>query len=104
MEAFVLDGGARLPLPGGIVNGTQGEVLYGVRPEHFELHPTGFEAVVDVVEPTGAETHVIAHVGEQSITAVFRERIDARPGNAIRLSVSGGRALLFDAGTQRRLE
>ena len=40
--AFRADGGADLPLPGGQANGSEGRpVLYGMRPEHFQLRGDG---------------------------------------------------------------
>jgi multiple sugar transport system ATP-binding protein len=102
-EGFVIDGRFRLPcrsIPGDRVGQ---DMLYGVRPEHFVLHGGGFEATVEVVEPTGSETQVMAHVRGQPLTALFRERISARHGDVIRLSVQGAHAHLFDAETGARL-
>ena len=38
-----------------------------------------------VVEPTGSETQVVAHIGTQNIIAVFRERHQFNPGDKIHL-------------------
>ncbi len=45
-----------------------------MRPEHLILSDTGIPVTVELVEPTGAETHVIMKLGTQQIVGVFRER------------------------------
>lgn len=75
-------------------------VVLGIRPEHYRLDPAGpIHLVVDVVEPTGSESHIYGHVGTSEVRAVFRERISACPGETLRLSVDPGKAHLFDANT-----
>jgi multiple sugar transport system ATP-binding protein len=54
---------------------------------------------VIVVEPTGADTQVLARFGSADISAVFRERHDFAPGATIRLMPHAGRAHLFDAAS-----
>ena len=39
---------------------------------------------VEVVEPTGSETHVVGRIGATQVVGVFRERIAAGPGEASR--------------------
>jgi multiple sugar transport system ATP-binding protein len=51
-------------------------VVYGVRPEHLEIHPDGVPAKISVVEPTGSETLVFLRFGEGEMVALFRERHD----------------------------
>lgn len=102
---FVVDGTDGLTLPfSSLPTATHGlRAVYGIRPEHLSLDPQGFAITVEVVEPTGSETQVIAHLGGQEITAVFRDRITARPGEVIRLAAQPERAHLFDASTQQRI-
>ena len=68
------------------------KVYVGIRPEAIDLKgysdiPEGdnvIQAVVDVVEPLGAETHVIASVGgDQSIVARVDPHAHVRPGDKI---------------------
>ena len=61
-----------------------GAVVYGLRPESMHL---GGEVplTVDVVEPTGSETHVLGRIGETEVVGVFRERVRAQPGEEIRV-------------------
>jgi multiple sugar transport system ATP-binding protein len=78
--------GIDLPLPAN-VNGSDGqEVYYGVRPDHLGLgDQPGIDAVVGVVEPTGANTLVFATIGNQKVCASFSERYNFRPGDRIGL-------------------
>ena len=78
------------------------ELIYGVRPESFHL---GGEVplTVDVVEPTGSETHVLARLGATPVTCVFRERISARPGEEIRVGVDRDSVHIFDAKSGERV-
>ncbi|RUU72832.1 ABC transporter ATP-binding protein, partial [Mesorhizobium sp. M7A.F.Ca.MR.362.00.0.0] len=46
-------------------------VVYGVRPEHLEIHPDGVPAKISVVEPTGSETLVFLRFGEGEMGALF---------------------------------
>ena len=76
---------------------------YGIRPEHFQLRGDGMPAEVIVVEPTGSETQVVAKVGKEEITCVFRERISARPGETIRVAPDPALVHLFDGKSGQRI-
>src|SRR5690349_16941253 len=104
-EGFVVDGSGGLTLPfANAPTATPGlPAVYGVRPEHFKLDDAGFPIMVEVVEPTGSETQVMAQIGGQAICAVFRERISAGPGESIRIAAQSDHAHLFDAATEQRI-
>jgi multiple sugar transport system ATP-binding protein len=96
--SFKAEGGTSLPLPR-TSNGSDGTpAVYGVRPEHFQLNPSGLPATVHVVEPTGSETQVVAEFAG----CAFRERISAKPGETIRISPDPALVHLFDAATGQR--
>jgi multiple sugar transport system ATP-binding protein len=78
-----------------------GAVTYGIRPEHITLDPNGIEVTTAVVEPTGSETLVVARLGTQTISCVFRERIRAAPGDVLRIAPLHDSVHLFDEGEQR---
>ncbi len=100
--AFRAAGGEALPLPRA-TNGSDGRpAVYGVRPEHFLLSPSGLPAIVHVVEPTGSETQVLAEFAGASVICAFRERISAKPGETIRIAPDPGLVHLFDAATGQR--
>ena len=106
-EGFVVDGSGGLILP--LPSSTSPTVspglaaVYGIRPEHFVLDSAGFPITVEMVEPTGSETQVTAHIGGQEITAVFHERMTAGPGEVIRIAVQREYVHLFDATTEQRI-
>ena len=104
-EGFLVDGSGGLTLPfSNAPAATPGlPAVYGIRPEHFALDDAGFPITVEVVEPTGSETQVMAQIGGQAICAVFRERIAAGPGEVIRVAAQREHAHLFDAATQQRI-
>ncbi|HEX2136086.1 MAG TPA: sn-glycerol-3-phosphate ABC transporter ATP-binding protein UgpC [Microvirga sp.] len=100
---FVSAGGLRLPV-GAAPAGSDGRpVIYGIRPEHFQLTDAGVPLEVVVVEPTGSETLVVAKAGGQELLCVFRERITAGPGETIHVEPSPDLVHLFDQDTGRRL-
>jgi multiple sugar transport system ATP-binding protein len=77
--------------------------VYGIRPEHFRLDPTGLKAEVVVIEPTGSETQVVVRCGGHEMTCVFRERIEAKPGESIGITPDTTATHLFDAATGKRI-
>ncbi|TPK90823.1 MULTISPECIES: sn-glycerol-3-phosphate ABC transporter ATP-binding protein UgpC [unclassified Mesorhizobium] len=95
--------GTMFPLvPNNVVEEGRG-VVYGVRPEHLEIHPDGVPAKISVVEPTGSETLVFLRFGEGEMVALFRERHDFRPGDTLKLRPRLDHIHLFDAETGTRL-
>jgi len=100
-------GGVRLPLrvptqrSPELSDGTP--AVYGVRPEHFVLADDGIDAEIQVVEPTGSETQLVAKLGGQNVLAVFRERHQFDPGDRVRLKPEVGLVHLFDQTTGKRL-
>ncbi len=73
-------------------------VSLGIRPEHFVIANgnAGLPFVVGVVEPTGAETHLVGKVGDTEVRCVFRERIEAKPGTTLKLAVDASKVHIFD--------
>jgi multiple sugar transport system ATP-binding protein len=88
----VTNGGAMLPLPGNMPGREGQPVYYGIRPDHLAIsNKGGLDAIIEVVEPTGADTLVFASIGDQKICGAFAgtPRFPAwgmhRPGAAPRL-------------------
>jgi len=104
---FVTQSANRLPLENdlGLVHEGK-QCVYGIRPEHFFLvqEGRGLAAQISVLEPTGTETHVIAHAGNDNIVALLRERININPGSHLSLGINAENAHLFDADSGLRLE
>ena len=89
---FRLTDGTLLPF----VEGPRTAAVCGLRPEHLVLSPQGVEIEAVTVEPTGAETQVVARLGGQPLVVLFRERLDIRPGQKLRVTAGAGKAHLFD--------
>jgi multiple sugar transport system ATP-binding protein len=104
-------GGAELVLTDGAVlsvppldaeDGTA--VSIGVRPENYRLAEDGpLSHLVEVVEPTGPETHVVGQMAGQEVRCVFRERLQPRPGDRLRLTALPEHIHVFSAATGTRL-
>ncbi|MDX8478786.1 sn-glycerol-3-phosphate ABC transporter ATP-binding protein UgpC [Mesorhizobium sp. VK24D] len=95
--------GSAFPMPTSITAADGQAVVYGVRPEHLEIHPEGVASTISVVEPTGSETLVFVRFGEGEMVALFRERHDFKPGDTLKLRPRLDHVHLFDAGTGKRL-
>ncbi|MEO5806413.1 sn-glycerol-3-phosphate ABC transporter ATP-binding protein UgpC [Devosia sp.] len=91
--------GSTLPLPQSakVTEGTL--ITYGIRPEHFRIDPAGQPVRVQVVEPMGSETQLVAKLGTLDLTCLFRERVDPKPGETITLTVDREQVRLFDRVT-----
>ena len=100
---FISSDGVKLPAPAGYPSARGKDLVYGIRPEG--ITPGGpVELTVQVVEPTGAESHIVALLGETQVSCVFRERLLLHPGERLQVSLDPGATHLFDAATGQRLE
>ena len=96
---FATASGVKVPLSNAPQAAPGSEIILGVRPEHVSLGgPQAMSAQIMVIEPTGYETQVIAKFAGQDMTCVFRERLNARPGDRIGLTFEGP-LHFFDAQT-----
>jgi multiple sugar transport system ATP-binding protein len=87
-----------------------GKVVLGVRPEHLFRYDENAKsrkpslakliAPVEVVEPTGAETHAVLKVGEKEIIGRFDPDGAPRLGEMLPLGIDMAHACLFDPTTQ----
>lgn len=97
-------GEARLPLPPGARAEEGRHVTYGVRPENLCLAAEGLSARVAVVEPTGAETHVVLRAAGRELVGVFRDRVTLRPGDEVTVAPGdSAKVHLFDKESGARL-
>ncbi len=103
-DAFIAGDGVRVRLRSrlGAYNGKR--VTVGIRPENFRLDDQGADAMIITVEPTGSETHVVAHFAGQDVVATFRERITVPPGGIIKISPDPHSVHVFDVLTGMRVE
>jgi len=96
---IALDCGAAVASPPGLQ--AQGRLIMGVRPEHLAVAADGIPADVVVVEPTGADTHILCRIGGVEVSAVVRERHDFHPG--ARIALAPLTTFAFDPGNGSRL-
>jgi multiple sugar transport system ATP-binding protein len=104
-SAFVeTPAGAKLPTHAN-ASGSDGQpVIYGVRPEHFQVASAGSMPVkVHVVEPTGADTFVYGDLAGTQVCAVFDERHQFRNGEIVTLEPRVTSTHLFDAASGKRM-
>jgi multiple sugar transport system ATP-binding protein len=85
------------------------DVLAGIRAEAVSLSNeqtvTGplqrfFDAKVEVIEPTGADTLVVLRLGEQEITVRLDPDVALKPGQQARFLVDLAKLVCFDARTE----
>jgi multiple sugar transport system ATP-binding protein len=103
--ALVVRDGHPIPLP--LDSARAGaRVTLGVRPEHIEatLSDNGVPMDVDVIEPTGAETHFYGKVGDSIWCVATRQRSSLEPGQRVLLRLPPEHVHLFDTESGRRLE
>jgi multiple sugar transport system ATP-binding protein len=104
---------AVLPLHGEDAQAAPGRrVILGVRPEHLFRHHPGdarsakpgvarLRAPVEVVEPTGSETHAVMRFGAVEVVGRFDPDAAPRMGETVELGVDMANACLFDPATER---
>ena len=95
-------GGDRVALPVGDLDEGR-KIIVGMRPEHLNLAEQGVAATVQVIEPTGSETHVAARMLGHEITAVVRDRLGLRPGQEVHFQPVTEALHVFDADTGKRI-
>lgn len=94
--AFLATVAGAIPLPpGSYEDGSK--ITLGIRPEHINLSEQGSIAMqVDLIEPTGAETHVHGTVAGASFCIALRERFDLASNQELTLSFATDKLHLFD--------
>jgi multiple sugar transport system ATP-binding protein len=81
-------------------------IVAGIRPESlhaFAGYGPRLSGIVDVVEPTGPDTHVVLKLGEQPLTARLGPRARPQRGEDLTLTVDTAAISLFDPETGLRL-
>jgi multiple sugar transport system ATP-binding protein len=78
-------------------------VTLGIRPEHVAVSGD-VPFCVDVIEPTGAETHLYGKIGGETWCVTTRERPAIEPGQRMTLGLPPACVHLFDTDSGKRLE
>jgi multiple sugar transport system ATP-binding protein len=83
------------------------EVIVGIRPEDLRWDRDApasctvrLPSIVEVVEPLGSETYVVARLGDMSMTSRFPPRSGITAGDAVELAFDPAHLNLFDARTE----
>ncbi|MFS8110627.1 sn-glycerol-3-phosphate ABC transporter ATP-binding protein UgpC [Rhizobium jaguaris] len=94
---FRIGADATLPIPSGLDPLRDTAEIYGIRPEYLGIGEpgNGIAAKVIVVEPLGSEIQVTMSVGDQTVVALFRNRISVQPDEIIWLMPQVDRVCLF---------
>jgi multiple sugar transport system ATP-binding protein len=102
--ALQLADGVQIPLPGTSQAAKPGAKLtLGVRPEHIEASNEGIPMDVEVVEPTGAETHLYGKIGGAAWCVTMRQRASIEPGQRVTVRFPEQHTHLFDTESGNRL-
>ena len=108
-------GGVPATLPAGGVDGLDGhaggDAILGIRPEAITEVPAegvaGDAAVVEcqieVVEPAGADTYVVTHLGGREVVARTSPDAAIRAGETVPLAFRLDKAVFFDPSTHARI-
>jgi multiple sugar transport system ATP-binding protein len=95
--------GAVLDIPVPDALRSRSELVVGVRPESLEVSDEGIDAVVEVVEEVGADTHIFCASTLGKLVARVATQDAPQAGEHVRLRPRGEHAHFFDATTGERL-
>jgi multiple sugar transport system ATP-binding protein len=94
--------GAQLAL--NALGNEQKVTLLGLRPEHIRLNnAAAWRGVVNLVEPTGADTYVVVDTAAGKVTVRAEPQIQVRPGDAVGLDIQADHVTWFDQASGLRL-
>jgi multiple sugar transport system ATP-binding protein len=82
----------------------QQSTLLGLRPEHIRLNDAAaWRGVVNLVEPTGADTYVVVDTAAGKVTVRAAPQTQVRPGDAVGLEIQADHVTWFDQASGLRL-
>ena len=113
-EIALADGtAATVPFAGTRMGGQEGrEVILGIRPEAITDRDGAdrnsqavhiVEAPVEITEPAGSDTFVVAQMGGTDVTGRFRADVAVRAGDRFPFALNMEKAVVFDPETERRI-
>ena len=110
------DGGGEVTLPFAEGRGFEAhagrEIVLGLRPEAItdrdgaDRHSRAVHIVevpVEITEPAGSDTFVMAHLGGKEVTGRFRADVEVRPGQVFPFAINMEKAVAFDPRTELRI-
>jgi multiple sugar transport system ATP-binding protein len=79
-------------------------ILLGLRPEHIRLSDSAtWRGVVNLVEPTGADTYVVVDTPAGKVTVRAAPQTRVRPGDAVGLDIQADHVTWFDQTSTLRV-
>ncbi|WP_439522810.1 ABC transporter ATP-binding protein [Marivita sp.] len=102
-RSFDLDSGGALYFDSALDAQPGQPVILGIRPEDVMISESGSPAVIKLIEPTGADLHVVLDIAGSEITAVFHERLSLKEGQEVRLTIPTDHVHLFDPEKETRM-
>jgi len=78
-------------------------ITAGIRPEFVQTGTGSHQAVMAVIEQTGAETHMVMRAQKLDIVAVSHGRQNLRPGQTVAFDLPAEHLHLFSTDTGQRL-
>ena len=104
-KTVVTENGTSLPLGTEALGMPDMPVTYGIRPEHLSVTTAsdGIAMTITNVEPTGAETFIQGVIDGQKLSAQLRERVFAKVGDVLHLTLQPSNSHVFDAATGIRI-
>jgi multiple sugar transport system ATP-binding protein len=102
-KTLLLRDGVTIPAPPGVNAGQ--DIEAGFRPEHVQLGEKAgrgavtASAMVQILEPLGAETLALLSVGGSNLTGRFPPTAGVKPGDTVKVTLSTADMKLFDAKT-----
>lgn len=79
------------------------ELYFGVRPEDFNIGNGNINALVDLIEPLGAEDHIYLKIGDVQIIVRTRPKKSITEGSSIKISPNIEHIHLFDFKTGKAI-
>ncbi|WP_275791260.1 ABC transporter ATP-binding protein [Pararhizobium gei] len=100
--------GADIPIDGPIDAATGTSIVLGVRPEHMSIDTgngdtNSFPFEIDLVEPTGAESHIYGRCDKSPMIFAMPGRSQFGGGDSVRLTADPGTLHIFDKMSGQRI-
>jgi multiple sugar transport system ATP-binding protein len=103
VNGIEIDLGRQVPAP------VDTRIVLGVRPEHLAItyvaagHGDSLPVTINLVEPTGAESHLYGRFHETAVIAAIAGRSSARSGETVHLRLDPKHLHVFDAAGGQRI-
>jgi len=106
--AFAQINGVKIPVSASVKGASGTSIVLGVRPEHLSIEAgnapeSAFRFQVNMVEPTGAESHIYGRCGDTEMIVALAGRSALSAGDIVKLTASQESLHVFEKEGGRRL-